>query len=342
MSKATLTSKDIQRILGINKRNANYLISTGKFDKYNLYGNIRVSKKSFDKWYDCQNKYKKVNGIKPGTKLTTSLSIIEVGYILGTTYEKVKKLIDQDEFKTIILGKELRIDKDSFFKWCGNQNEFVVRDLSNPLTKAYPTTISKTEMENLLGIARKTRENICKRENIEMIMVDGKEKIIKESFDKWFNSQTKYKLTEYLNEDINKGPFIKRKEIKFILNLSDKGLNQLMNKEYFEVFKVDGTTYVKREEFNKWLESQNVYKKYNYISKKIDPSSYLTVKDISMMLNVSKASALDIIDRYDIKFIIYENRKLIDRISFCDWLYYQESYDLAPCAISEEFGYGNK
>ena len=339
MSKITLSSKDIQSILGISRRTANYLIRRSVFDVYEMYGELRVSTSSFEEWYDHQYKFKKVNGNKPGKKLKNSLSINEVCFMLNTTYERVKKLIEEKKFKGTTFGKEIRIDKASFYKWMKKQDQFSTKELKNPLTKCYPESISKTEMENLLGIARKTRENICKRENLKMVIIDGKEKIDRHSFDDWFHSQRKFKLSKYLRNDTSSEKFITRNEIKFILNLSDKGLTALMNKEYFEVFKVDGTTYVKREGFNKWLDSQNVYKKYDYTSRKIDTSSYLTVKDISMMLNVSKTSALDIIDRYDIKFIIYENRKLIDRISFCDWLYYQESYDLAACARNGEFGY---
>ncbi|MDO4174066.1 MAG: helix-turn-helix domain-containing protein [Eubacteriales bacterium] len=52
--KRIYTVDEIQDILGIGRNAAYELVKSGVFHSVHIGGSIRISKKSFDQWLDCQ------------------------------------------------------------------------------------------------------------------------------------------------------------------------------------------------------------------------------------------------------------------------------------------------
>ncbi|MCD8300133.1 MAG: helix-turn-helix domain-containing protein [Clostridiales bacterium] len=53
--KRTYTVDEIQDILGIGRNSAYQLVKQNLFRSVRIGGSIRISKKSFDEWLDCQD-----------------------------------------------------------------------------------------------------------------------------------------------------------------------------------------------------------------------------------------------------------------------------------------------
>ena len=58
-----------------------------------------------------------------------------------------------------------------------------------------PTTIGK-----VLGISKSAGLDLLNNGKIEYIVVDGKRRVPKENFWKWYNSQDKYKIVRSIEE----------------------------------------------------------------------------------------------------------------------------------------------
>lgn len=66
---ATYSIPTIRKMLGLGKTESYWLIEHRKFETVVLRGHVRVTKASFEEWYENQIKYKKVDGTPPGKKL---------------------------------------------------------------------------------------------------------------------------------------------------------------------------------------------------------------------------------------------------------------------------------
>lgn len=66
--------------------------------------------------------------------------------------------------------------------------------------KKYGKTLSPLTVAKVLGIPRSTANDLMNDGIVEFIWVDGKRRIKKESFDKWYGSQTKYTKVKEIEE----------------------------------------------------------------------------------------------------------------------------------------------
>ena len=145
--KRIYTVDEIQDILGIGRNAAYNLVKSGVFHSVRIGGNIRISKKSFDrwlgfqrevqalvdsfeKWYDNQLHYRKVDGTPPGKNWTgITFSVREVAEMLGISDSNVYGLLKKKVFRTARVGQATRIYKDSFEEWYQSQTYYNKADV---------------------------------------------------------------------------------------------------------------------------------------------------------------------------------------------------------------------
>lgn len=66
--------------------------------------------------------------------------------------------------------------------------------------KKYGKTLSPLTVAKVLGIPRSTANDLMNDGIVEFIWVDGKRRIKRESFDKWYASQSKYTKVKEIEE----------------------------------------------------------------------------------------------------------------------------------------------
>ena len=176
--------KEISRLFSISEEEALKLMNCGLFKTYRVGNEYRASKKSVE-----ENK-KIVKAVLTYQDKKT-MSVPDVMRILGLGKTATYRLINQCRFKTYLVLGKMRVDVDSFEDWYAGQFHYEKVNGERP-GKKYGKTLSPLTVAKVLGIPRSTANDLMNDGIVEFIWVDGKRRIKRESFDKWYASQSKF------------------------------------------------------------------------------------------------------------------------------------------------------
>ena len=199
--KKYMTASEMGELLGLKKTDRYWLLHQHHFEWEEVLGLYRINIASFEKWYANQIKYKKVTGEEPGKELKEwTYSPAEIAELLGTTDWIVYELIKAKKVETVTVDYWKRVTKESFYKWYNSQSRYRTKEDRERDAAIEHATLSMSEMARLLGISRNNVYSILKHPNykdlFEIIIVADRKRITKESFEKFLESQDKYKLDE--------------------------------------------------------------------------------------------------------------------------------------------------
>ena len=248
--KVTYSIPTIRKMLGLGKTESYWLIEHRKFETVVLHGHVRVTKASFEEWYENQIKYKKVDGTPPGRMLREkSYSIDELAEELAVSTSTIYELIKRKCFDTVLVDSWMRIPKDGFQKWYCTQEVYRTAEDRKKDEKLRATSNSMPDIRKMLGVHRNTVYSILDhpnyREQFKFLFVAGQKRVTKESFEKWYLSQSRYvkviekaqtvpPAPEVLTDTASKEPdlsekaFYKIEEVQSILNISKKAIYKLI------------------------------------------------------------------------------------------------------------------
>lgn len=170
--------KEISRLFSISEEEALKLMNCGLFKTYRVGNEYRASKKSVE-----ENK-KIVKAVLTYQDKKT-MSVPDVMRILGLGKTATYRLINQCRFKTYLVLGKMRVDVDSFEDWYAGQFHYEKVNGERP-GKKYGKTLSPLTVAKVLGIPRSTANDLMNDGIVEFIWVDGKRRIKRESFDKWY------------------------------------------------------------------------------------------------------------------------------------------------------------
>ncbi|NLJ16895.1 MAG: helix-turn-helix domain-containing protein [Clostridiales bacterium] len=175
---------EIQKLLSVTAEEALKLIKSGLFKTYRAGNEYRASKKS------VQENRKIIKAMLTYQNNKT-MTVPDVMRILGLGKTATYRLINQCRFKTYLVFGKMRVDVDSFEKWYAGQFHYKKVNGERP-GKKYGKTISPLTVAKVLGIPRSTANDLMNDGIVEFIWVENKRRIIHESFEKWYSSQSKY------------------------------------------------------------------------------------------------------------------------------------------------------
>ena len=175
---------EIQKLLSVTAEEALKLIKSGLFKTYRAGNEYRASKKS------VQENRKIIKAMLTYQNNKT-MTVPDVMRILGLGKTATYRLINQCRFKTYLVFGKMRVDVDSFEKWYAGQFHYKKVNGERP-GKKYGKTISHLTVAKVLGIPRSTANDLMNDGIVEFIWVENKRRIIHESFEKWYSSQSKY------------------------------------------------------------------------------------------------------------------------------------------------------
>ena len=132
-------------------------------------------------------------------RVKTSMSVPEMGKMLGLGKVESYWLVKKTYFKTIQVAGRMRVMLDSFEDWYAGQFHYEKVNGERP-GKKYGKTLSPLTVAKVLGIPRSTANDLMNDGIVEFIWVDGKRRIKRESFDKWYASQSKYTKVKEIEE----------------------------------------------------------------------------------------------------------------------------------------------
>lgn len=125
MEKTTMSVPEMQRMLGLKKTDAYWLVHKKVFDTILVEKKMRVVIASFEKWYANQLRHSKVNGPPPGAELRAySISVKEMAELLGVSDDGAYAIIKRDQIETFEAEHRKRIRRDVFEKWYQGQRKY--------------------------------------------------------------------------------------------------------------------------------------------------------------------------------------------------------------------------
>ena len=155
---------------------------------------------SFEEWYAGQFHYKKVNGEAPGSKWEkTTMSIREAAALLGLQEATLYDLLKKKPFQTIQVDNRTRIDRISFWAWYESQDFYrTVADQQADRLK-FGETLTMPEVARLLGTHRNNVYYLVQKGCFETIQTSRTKLICKDSFERWYKGQSKYRIVSAAN-----------------------------------------------------------------------------------------------------------------------------------------------
>lgn len=123
--KTTMSVPEMQRMLGLKKTDAYWLVHKKVFDTILVEKKMRVVIAGFEKWYANQLRHSKVNGPPPGAELRAySISVKEMAEFLGVSDDAAYEIIKRNKIETFDAEHRKRVRKDVFEKWYQGQSKY--------------------------------------------------------------------------------------------------------------------------------------------------------------------------------------------------------------------------
>lgn len=194
--KKYMSVPEMGRLLGLKKTERYWLVHKNYFKTEVILGRMRVELESFEKWYANQVKYHKVTGEEPGLELKqNSYSARDIAKMLNLSEAFVYDLMNEAGVEYIVVDYWKRFPKAAFDEWYKKQIRYRTPEDREMVQDLLDSTMRMPEMARLLGITRSTTYSLIKGSDIlETIMLDGRRRVTKESFYKWYASQNKYHI----------------------------------------------------------------------------------------------------------------------------------------------------
>lgn len=98
-------------------------------------------------------------------------------------------------FEVRVIGRGMRIMVKSFDEWYSSQFHYKRVDGVLPGTK-WGDTLSIPDFGNLLGLSPGGAYWLVDHAKIETVIICNHKRITRESFEKWYHSQSKYRIIE--------------------------------------------------------------------------------------------------------------------------------------------------
>lgn len=196
--KTTMSVPEMQRLLGLGKTDAYWLVKKQCFETAIINGKIRIIIDSFEHWYARQVKHKKVHGPPPGKVLRAeSYSPQELAEELGIGFSTIYDIIQRYNIKTFKVDSWLRISKRDFLDWYKTQTRYRTRADRARDAALEETTLTMPEVARLLQIPRKDVYTLLlygkDRHKFEFVMIGDRRRVTKASFDRWYANQTRFR-----------------------------------------------------------------------------------------------------------------------------------------------------
>lgn len=192
------------------------------------------------------------------TRKRTSMSVPEMGRMLGLCKTDAYWLIKKKYFRTIVVGGKMRVMIDSFEKWYANQFWYHKTDGTPPGEELKKTTYSVDDLSRLLGLQEGTVYELISKGHFEVVEALGKRRITRDSFEKWYGSQSIYRTIEDQNRDAEIiSATYSLPEIARMLGVPRQTVYYIADSGKFDLVKIGRQKRATKESFEKWYQSQS-------------------------------------------------------------------------------------
>ena len=134
-------------------------------------------------------------------KLKRTISVREMGQLLGLRKVESYWLVHKGYFDTVLIGGTMRVVIDSFEAWYASQFKYHKINGELPGSKLREESYSPKEIAEMLEISEDTAYYIINRFQLPTVTVNFWKRVPKEDFDRWYASQTRYRTRDDREKD---------------------------------------------------------------------------------------------------------------------------------------------
>ena len=193
-------------------------------------------------------------------KKKTSMSVREMGRLLGLGKTESYYLVKKNYFKVVTVGTTMRVMIPSFEEWYANQSFYKKVDGPEPGSQLKLTSMSAEELGTLLGITESSAYDLIAKGHFEKVDVLGKMRISNESFWKWYSTQSIYRTVEDQAKDAEEmESTLRMPEIARMLGIHRNQVYNIVKSATLETIQIGRYKCVTKDSFYRWYENQSRY-----------------------------------------------------------------------------------
>lgn len=221
---------------------------------------------------------------------------------------------------------------DDFQKGTGSREPSGKQSLRKKNAPAAKTTMSVTEMRRLLGLGKTDSYWLVHKHCFETVLVNGKMRIVLDSFEHWYSMQIKYRKVDGSppGAALRETSYSVR-DIAQMLRLTESTVYELIKREQIETITVDYWMRISKEVFDRWYASQSRYR--TEADRERDAQieeETVSMPQMAWLLGLHRKEVYAILsakeNRGCFQFVTVADRKRITKESFRQWLEGQDKY----------------
>ena len=190
-----------------------------------------------------------------------TMSVREMGRMLGLKKTEAYYLVNQNLFKINRSQGVMRVDIESFEEWYANQDRYSKVGGPPPGKKLRQSSYSTNDISRILGITVSRAQELILEKDLPIITVDYRRRVPIAAFDAWYQSQSHYRNEKDRERDAaDEERTMTMPDMAEILGISREEvysiLNSKKNKGIFEFVTIAGRRRITRKSFKRWYETQ--------------------------------------------------------------------------------------
>ena len=208
-----------------------------------------------------------------------------MGKLLGLKKTDRYWLVHKNYFKTEVIMGKMRVEVESFEKWYANQIKYRKVTGEEPGLELKKRSLSIKDIAQMLEIHETSVYELIKKENMETVTVDYWKRVPVNVFWNWYNNQTRYRTQEdRLRDKELEEATLSMPEMARKLGVPRSTIYHIIGNEryksFFELVMIGEQKRYKKDGFEKFLESQNVYRLAPVDNKTIDKDKVSPETDV--------------------------------------------------------------
>ena len=205
------------------------------------------------------------------------MSVRELGETLGLKKTERYRLMHLGWFETAEYLGKMWVIRDSFEKWYANQTRYRKADGEEPGRELKDWSYSMRDIARMFGLSETTVYGIVERNRIETAETDGGRRVMKESFERWYAGQGRYRKPEDREKDrelrrLMRGTsfdeagtrdilacgsdYLRIEEAMRLAGVSKPTLYKKIRAACFETVRVGRNIRIRKDSFVRWLETE--------------------------------------------------------------------------------------
>ena len=196
----------------------------------------------------------------------TTMSVREMGRMLGLKKVESYWLVHKGLFKTIQLRGKIRVDTASFEYWYAGQVKYHKVNGDPPGERLRRDSYSAEDIGQLLGVSTSYAHVIMKRAGVRYILVHDWKRFPKEEFERWYQGQSRYRTTEDRAKDEKREmDSLSFPDVARLLDITRDAAYALVRNDprrnIFEIITVADRKRITKKSFEEWYIGQTRYLK---------------------------------------------------------------------------------